>query len=95
MADADQQILIEAYLRYGKIKGRPAIVTLFDQAFCDLNSGVTVTSVTFEGASGSGTPNQIDSAKLLAVCEQVLQIMDGEGETRATFPSFNGHFLQA
>ncbi len=77
MPEVDQSILVDAYVRYGQTKGRPALEKIWLQALADTNAGVTVTSVTFEGASGSGVQSKIDTATLLTVVEQALQIIDG------------------
>jgi hypothetical protein len=77
MADVDQSVLVDAYVRYGRIHGRQKLVEIFDKAFCDINDGVKITSVSFEGASGSGQQIKIDPADLLVIVEQALQEIDG------------------
>jgi hypothetical protein len=94
-ADVDQQVLIDAFVRYGKRKGLPALECIWDQALKDSVSGVTVTSVTFEGASGSGVAQDLSTAKLLAVVEQAMQIIEGDtSSNRVVHASFSGAFLQ-
>jgi hypothetical protein len=94
-ADVDQQILIDAYVRYGQRRGLPALEAIWAQALCNTQEGVQVTSVTFEGASGSGAPREFDSAKLLVVVQQAIEILQGDtGNNRVTHASFSGGFLQ-
>ena len=80
-ADLDQSTLIDALVRYATDNGKPALQKIFNDALANSLRGVQLTSVSWEGGSGTGTPSELSTAKLLVLAEQALQLVDGNGVT--------------
>jgi hypothetical protein len=88
--DADQLAAVTRYLK--RVKTEAEIKLIADQAFADLQSGKTVTSVTFEGGGTTAVVN-CNPSILLAACEQVL-FDAGSADAVAPPPSSQSIFQQ-
>jgi hypothetical protein len=93
-SDYDKRVALTRFLQRSKTVAE--IKALADQAFADLQSGVSLTSVNFEGGGASGQIS-LDPATFLIACEDALLAL---GETSSVpqsaviFTSFRQNFME-
>jgi len=91
-SDFDKQAALRWYLKNYKTQAEIEAIAL--QAFTDLQSGKTVTSVSFEGGSTSSIVNS-DPGNLLSACQGALADLGVKpAELTTIFPKFNVHPLE-
>ncbi len=91
MSDSNKISSVVAFLR--RTKSQAEIEQLAVDAFAAVQSGVVLTSVSFEGGSGQGTLDFAPSL-LLAACESALADMLGTASGRVVFAQYGNQLLQ-
>jgi hypothetical protein len=86
ISPSDQIAALVRYLK--RTKTNTEISGYADQAFADVLSGKTVTSITFEGGASSSVVN-CNPTVLLGACEEVLFQQGAANATQATASSMS------
>jgi hypothetical protein len=88
MSDRDKTASVIAFLR--RTKNQAQIEQLAVDAFAAVQSGVVLTSVSFEGGSGTGLV-EFSPSLLLQACEFLLAELAGTAPvSRVVFAQFSG-----